>query len=802
MIEAKKLLLIISLGLLIYTNSLNNSFHYDDIHSIVDNPNIRHLENIPLFFTSPEMFSAFPGAAMYRPLLLTTYALNYAIHGTHVIGYRLINLAIHIATAYLVYRCVTLLVADSTLGLIASLFFLVHPLSTESVNFISSRSESLAVFFYLSSFWCYEYSRRRATASLASRPLLYALSLITYIASLLTKEIGITLPGILLLRDLLMRRFSLKAYIPFGIVSLLYFYLSLGLIKPPLVDEPLRSLSVQFFTQTKALVYYSTLLFFPAKLNIEHQFFISRQLSDPAVYTSLAMLASLFLVLLSFGRHRPQLLFWVGWPALAILPTFVVPLNILVMERRLYLPLISFCALCAWGLKQFLLDETHPASRNSGKMAVLLMCCWGALSMDRNTHWRDERAIWTDALHKSPLMAKPYNNLGKTYYAEGNLAEAERLFEKAESIDPTLPEIPYNLGTLYKQLGKPDLALREFQNALSLKPDYVSAYNNLGNLYLSLNQPQKALESFQSALKYAYADSEVVYFNLGVLFQQQGQYEEAKRFFQTALQLRPGYSQARNNLANLLRAQGLLSEAEREYRRCLDDNPKLKEAHYGLGATLALLGQSQEADQSLRFAVSLDPSYIESWLALGDLLANAGQSTAALEALKLAIVQNPQSAKLYTAIGLISRKFGDMGTAEQAYLTAIKLDSTFAQAFYNLGNLYRQQEKYPQALGAYQRAIKVSTTFAEAYNNLGVTYGKLGRSPDALNAYKQAIRLLPSYRDAYYNLTLAYVALRMPQQAIDTYKQCAALWSGNPESLAKLRAQVARLSQNRLDQEK
>ena len=89
-------LLLAALGLLlVYQNALDNSFHYDDFHSIKANPHIRNLANIPAFFQRPEMFSGMAERAMYRPLVLVSYALNYWLGGLDVQGFHLFNLGLH-----------------------------------------------------------------------------------------------------------------------------------------------------------------------------------------------------------------------------------------------------------------------------------------------------------------------------------------------------------------------------------------------------------------------------------------------------------------------------------------------------------------------------------------------------------------------------------------------------------------------------------------------------------------------------------------------------------------------------------
>ena len=150
------------------SNSLQGSFHYDDFHSIVDNPNIRTLQYVGDYFTSSAFFSADADKSMYRPLLLVTYALNFALGGYEVTGYHLVNVGLHAVCSLLVWgmgihfishprfqnkslplqeRSVT----DEPLALplVCGLLFAAHPLAAEPVNYISSRSELLvAAFFY------------------------------------------------------------------------------------------------------------------------------------------------------------------------------------------------------------------------------------------------------------------------------------------------------------------------------------------------------------------------------------------------------------------------------------------------------------------------------------------------------------------------------------------------------------------------------------------------------------------------------------------------------------------------------
>ena len=137
-----------------YANSLQGSFQYDDFHSIVRNVSVRDLGNLPAFFTDPETFSADAAKAMYRPVLLSSFALNYALHGYDVAGYHAVNVILHLTCVLLLWRLARCLTTTGP-ALAAALLFAAHPLTAEPVNYISSRSELLLGVFFLGSLWAH-----------------------------------------------------------------------------------------------------------------------------------------------------------------------------------------------------------------------------------------------------------------------------------------------------------------------------------------------------------------------------------------------------------------------------------------------------------------------------------------------------------------------------------------------------------------------------------------------------------------------------------------------------------------------
>ena len=142
-------LLIPLAALLAYGSSMQGTFHFDDSHTVVQNPHIRTLADPARFFTSREPFSVDHDKTMYRPLVVLSLAVNHALGDYDPRGYLAFNLAAHIGAALAVWWVAGLLGASYAGALVAGLMFAVHPACAEPVNYVSARSEGMAVLFGL-----------------------------------------------------------------------------------------------------------------------------------------------------------------------------------------------------------------------------------------------------------------------------------------------------------------------------------------------------------------------------------------------------------------------------------------------------------------------------------------------------------------------------------------------------------------------------------------------------------------------------------------------------------------------------
>ena len=643
---------------LTYANSLDNGFHYDDAHSIVDNGHIRSLANIPRFFTEPESFSVLAQRAMFRPLVLASYAINYRLGEYRPRGYRLVNLGVHAVCVGLVIALAHALGLSPLWSGVAGMVFAFHPVQAETVNYISSRSESLAAMGYLLSLLAFIHWRAPGTSRPASGRL-YALSLAAFAAGLLAKSTVVTLPAALLVYDWWRSRVDtvsgspwrwLRGHLPFWIVAAGYVLIVREFAAAAL-STPVRPLDSQLLTQAKALVYYAALVAMPVKLSIDHQFAAATSAATSAasapVVLAAALTASLAALLLRSRRAViAALRLPVAWAGLALLPTIVVPLNVLVNEHRLYL-VLAFAAIAVAGVVAGASTAVAAGRRGRAIPAALGACllCLAATSHARNYAWRDGATIWSDAVRKGPAMYRAHQELGGVLEKEGDFAAALARYEVAARLAPHVAEVHYNRGNALRHLGRLPAAAAAYRMSLKASADtFVPALINLS----SLEREAGRLAAATSLLERARAlspESADAWRGLGVLHRQQGQAEAAAAAYARALELDPESAATHYNLANLLQYEQQQPEAAaRHYQRALALDAGMLDARYNLAVLLVQLGRHRQAEQLSTQGLRRWPGFTKLYYALARAQEELGEREAAVNSYRRFLPAAPSAA--------------------------------------------------------------------------------------------------------------------------------------------------------------
>jgi len=689
---------------LCYANSLRGSFHYDDFHSIVDNPGIRSLASAPAFFSDPSLFSADVAKGMYRPVLLTTYALNYAVGGYDVVGYHLVNLALHVICSLLVWRLALHLLGHPSTALVCGLVFAVHPLGTEPVNYISSRSELLVAAFYLAALLTYLTSHGRASCRWGSLTL--------FALALLSKSTAISLPVLLLAHEVLVSRPELGRARPWGWyarrhgpcwgLAFLYFAIiaANGFLGKSL-SAPVRDEATQLATQMKAVPYYLKLLVLPAGLNVEHQFFEAGGFSDAPVLVGAALAASLILVMaLACYSGRRLAGFLMVWGAVVLIPTFIMPLNVLVNERRLYLVMAGFVLLLGE-----LLGRSPVVRRCGWGMAACLVPLIG-LTISRNSVWADELTLWRDAESKAPGMYRVQTNLGKAKQETGDWSGALAAYQRALGIDDGHGDAPNNIATILHLQGQVDEAVQWYRRALERYPNHAKIRQNLADALVQLGDLPAAHQMYESALALASTDG-AIWSNYGEALVQAGEWDRAEAALGRAIELIPDQPEPYNNLANAYSGRDDQARAVDLYRQALSRSETPAAAILAnLGDSHRRLGSLDEARRALLQAIEADADFARSHYYLGQTEVLAGRWSEADAAFAEASRLDPHHVPTVVARAELAGERGDLGKAARLLARAIEIEPGNSRAWYGLGETYQAQGDRARAIAAYQRFLE------------------------------------------------------------------------------------------------
>ena len=354
--------LISAIAAIIYSNSFDCSFHFDDQPAIVENYAIHRFDLKEIFSTSS------------RPILEITLAVNYYFGKLNVFGYHLVNLLLHISNGIMLYfilfQTANLPSMKEKYGqrayriaLYASLIFIAHPIQTQAVTYIISRSSVLATTFYLLTFVLFIKALR--SPLFASRSLLLLCAFFSSCLGMGTKQIVATLPLMLLIYDFYfisdvdwkilkgrykvhLTMFSTMAVTIYlsasGLQKFVSFDYAKGVQMP--YDESITSFQY-FMTQLHVIPYYIKLLFIPTNLNLDYDWPIIRHL-DLTTVLFFILLSSIASISIWTYRKARLVSFAIAWffITLSVTSSFVVIYDV-IFEHRLYLPSIGFALLIA-----------------------------------------------------------------------------------------------------------------------------------------------------------------------------------------------------------------------------------------------------------------------------------------------------------------------------------------------------------------------------------------------------------------------------------------------------------------------
>lgn len=643
-------------GFALYGHTLRIPFLFDDMPVIVQNPFIRNLDNLGVLFAyDPTRF-----------LTHLTFALNYHWGGPNPFYFHLTNLFIHIAASFLVFCLIrkTLAVAippylrdqrdKNIFSIFCALIFLAHPIQTESVTYVVQRSTALAAFFYFLALLLY------LKIKTDYRWYYYLALWIVVILGTMTKPIFITLPAMVLLYEFCFFDFSLRQWkkdfikflpcasvlfiIPVFLTMFLLNYSSenFDLSKIFLATKltPEISRTDYLLTQARVMGTYIRLLFVPINQNLDYDYPLSHQLFEPRTLLSFLFLAAVIFWGLRMFNRRRMITFSVFWFFIVLVPeSSIFPIPDIIFEHRLYIAVVGFAVLVCTALSLFV----HNRSRRIFYLSLIVLG-FGVLTYARNVLWKNPVTIYMDTVRKSPLKARPHNNLGILYRESGWTDLARGEYEKAIALDKNYVPVYNNLARLYSDENNNGKAVRLYQEALRLSPEHFESNLNLGNAYYKAGKLDLAEAQYLKAIRLR-PGADNPYVNLGYIYMHFKNFSGAETCFRHAIGNNSYCTPAYHALGTLYFSQGSYDKAVEEFEKTISLDPRHIDAYTILGICYIKTKNAPEAERCFKKTIEIKPDYILGYLNLGRYYAQNGDQETAQKFLAIAAQIQKQQRK-------------------------------------------------------------------------------------------------------------------------------------------------------------
>ena len=636
--------IIVLAGALVYGNSLSGPLLFDDETSILRNTQIRQLSPLSVPLRPP---ADTPVAG--RPLVNLTFALNYAFGGLDVTGYHVVNVALHLLAALVLYGIVRrtlrvprvgpLLAQDADLvALAAALVWVVHPLNTETVSYITERTEGLMGLCYLTTVYA---SLRAATAARAG--LWTVVAVLASAAGMASKESMVTVPVVVMLFDRIFlygswrEAWSERKRLYAGLV-LTWAVLALLMLSGSRTSVGFGTgvtVGTYLLNQLDLVARYLWLSVWPQALVLDYG--LPRPLALSDVLVPGAVVVALGLLTLVALWKRPLVGFLGAWFFITLAPTSsIVPIATEVgAERRMYLPLAALAVGAVLLVRWVFVAGDQAARRARWRLAwavVGVVCLLlGVRTVLRNQEYRSRLVMAQTIVDRRPhgrgrffladelirvgqheqavaqlkLAVADYPQahfgLATEMLAGGRMAEAVTEAETFIRLVPNSPVVNAARDLMGQALaleGRLDLAAEQFSLLTRATPRDPGPFVRLGNIRLRQRRFDEGISHYLSALRLRPDDPEILK-QLGLAFSAANRLDEAVGAFGRGVEVRPNDIALLNFLGRALGAQGRYADAVGPLRRLVELAPSDVQARQNL-ALMEQLAAKQGAQAQAR----------------------------------------------------------------------------------------------------------------------------------------------------------------------------------------------------------
>jgi tetratricopeptide (TPR) repeat protein len=669
----------------LYAPALDHQFtNWDDDRQITANPDIRDWspQGVRRIFTSFYV-------SLYQPLTSLSWAAEYRFFGLNPRIYHAVNILLHLANIVLVYVLVRSLAQNAGIAVATAALFAVHPLQVEATAWVSSRSILLSSLFYVGATIAYlAYAR-------SGKMRYFLLGLVLFVPALLAKTTAATLPLVLIVIDLYLRRriglWTACEKMPFFVLSGIFAYITMAARSGMnhLGDFHSKYSAVQHICIVcYCCLWYVGKLILPAGLSIFCPFPKPNDWLPLAFYLAPLLLIGIAVGISFAGRYRRLLVFAALFMlASLVLVVQIIPVSeLMVCDRYAYLPCLGVFFLV--GTLGHRIGTRSPATMRG----VLITAAIALVALGWATHrrigvWHDSMTLWNNLIDKRQDLWIAYQNRGRAEYEEKGDSKA---------------------------------AIADFNTALRLNPRDHTSLNNRAAAYVSLGDRAAALRDFDEAIRLNPDNSHLI--NRGILKRNMGDLAGALQDFNTVIERTPRRADALCQRADTYRMQGNWAKAIADYEDSLRLDPKSDKALNGRAISYACLGDRSAALRDFDSAIRLNPD-----------------------------------SSYFLNRGIVKRDVKDFAGALQDFDVVIERDPRHVDALYQRAETFRMQGNWTKAKADYEAVLRLNPSHASATFLLGAVLVQTGECERAVAMLNHALTL--KYQDAapvYYMLAQAY----------------------------------------------
>ena len=656
----------------------------------------------------------------YWPITYTSFWLDHKLFGLNPTGHHIVNCILYFINVVLIWRLLLKLEVPGAWAI--SMIFAVHPLHVESVAWLIERKSLLSALFYLGA--VHLWLRFRESSSLKA----YALALILYMLSLLSKSIAVTLPATLLVllwwKQERISAQEIMRLLPFFIVG---FAISLGDYLFYTTRGEL-GLGYSFWERVliavQAVWFYAGKLLWPTNLMVVYPHW---DVSIDSLINWLFVAAATGVLILLWGcRHR------IGKGPLAGVVFFVIALSptlgfvdyrymevSFVADRYQYLAGLGLMAVLIGGAVYAI--QRHLTSSGPAVMGIVavLVIGLGSLTWRQATIYQDGVTFFSHIVAHNPTASGAYANLGDALLQQQRYDEAVIAFQKAIDMNGDSILAYGGIANSYHKLGQNNKAMEWIDRARTLNPtpliqDKLSQLS--ARVLLALGKTEEAEQHLLQADQGGDSDQEIWrLLKLHQVSAKRGDIDKASIYLQRVLKLAKGDPKTLQSVADTLRSQKQYTLAIEIYKEMLAIDPNLAAAHAGMGDVLYQLERYEEAIESFGRSAELNP-----------------------------VPPSVTTQLIY--MGLAAGELGRSADAAQYYERAVELDPRNASALEHLALFRFQEKRYEDALRLYKAASDSRPRDAQLHFNIGTILQNLERPVEAVHSYETALSLDPNIK--------------------------------------------------------